>query len=151
IITIKNRRRRKKIKNKSITTTIDSASLTITTTSITTPILITIDDHKEFILNSIKKWARDNKENLSFDELELKPDVDYILNLTDNNNIIEGLSYFTSPLESMEYNTVHGVQESAISRLECRKNPSRCRKNGNCGQKSERNIPAVLCRQGMLC
>ncbi|CAF1189710.1 unnamed protein product [Didymodactylos carnosus] len=48
-------------------------------------------DHKEFISNSIKKWVTDSKENLNFDELELKPDIDYMLNLTDNSNVIEGL------------------------------------------------------------
>ncbi|CAF1350597.1 unnamed protein product [Rotaria sordida] len=49
------------------------------------------ENHAEFIYNLIKKWVQDNKENFNFDELELKPDIDYTLTITDNNNVVEGV------------------------------------------------------------
>jgi hypothetical protein len=38
----------------------------------------------------VKKWTEYSKENLHLDQLELKPDVDYTISITDNNNVIEG-------------------------------------------------------------
>jgi hypothetical protein len=54
------------------------------------PPLTTKDDHVKFILNLMKKWTENNKEDLSFDQIELKPDVDYTISISDDNNIIEG-------------------------------------------------------------
>ncbi|CAF2923431.1 unnamed protein product [Rotaria sp. Silwood2] len=52
--------------------------------------LTTKDEHIQFILSLVKKWTENSKENLHLDELELKPDVDYTISITDNNNVIDG-------------------------------------------------------------
>ncbi|CAF3876645.1 unnamed protein product [Rotaria sp. Silwood1] len=67
-----------------------SSPLRRTINSRSTP-LTTKDEHFEFILNSMKKWTENSKENLHLDQLELKPDVDYTISITDNNNVIEGV------------------------------------------------------------
>ncbi|CAF4266965.1 unnamed protein product, partial [Rotaria sordida] len=53
--------------------------------------ILTQENHAEFVYNLIKKWVQDNKENFNFNELELKPDIDYTLTITDNNNVVEGV------------------------------------------------------------
>ncbi|CAF4085160.1 unnamed protein product, partial [Didymodactylos carnosus] len=62
----------------SLTTETNSAlsQLTIETNS-TSPPLTTKDEHIQFILNLMKKWTENSKENLHLDQLALKPDVDY--------------------------------------------------------------------------
>jgi hypothetical protein len=69
------------------TTTIKSklSPLTTTTISSSSP-LTTKNDHIEFISGLIKRWSENNKENLYFGQPELNPDVDYTINITDNNN-----------------------------------------------------------------
>ncbi|CAF1651499.1 unnamed protein product, partial [Didymodactylos carnosus] len=54
------------------------------------PPLTTKDEHIQFILNLMKKWTENSKENLHLDQLALKPDVDYTISITDNNNVFGG-------------------------------------------------------------
>ncbi|CAF1117783.1 unnamed protein product [Rotaria sp. Silwood1] len=62
-----------------------------TTTKIySTPSVLTKENHVEFIHTSIKKWVEDTKENVNLDNLELKPDADYTLTITNNDNDLEG-------------------------------------------------------------
>jgi len=79
----------------------NSTSPSLETTSYSMPPLLrttinsrtspsTKDEHIDFILNLMKKWTENSKENLHLDQLELKPDVDYTISVTDNNNVIEG-------------------------------------------------------------
>jgi hypothetical protein len=62
-----------------------------TTSNSRLPPLTTKDEHIEFILNLMKKWTENSKENLHLNELELKPEVDYIISITNNNNVFEGV------------------------------------------------------------
>ncbi|CAF4339400.1 unnamed protein product, partial [Rotaria magnacalcarata] len=87
----------------SLTTEINPVSQQLLTTIIPTspkplnvinsrsPPLMTKDDHVEFLLNLMKKWTECNKENLHFDQIELIPDIDYTINITFNNNVVEGV------------------------------------------------------------
>ena len=50
-----------------------------------------LTNHTEFAYNLINKWVEDNKENFNCDELELTPDVDYTLTISDNDDDIQGV------------------------------------------------------------
>jgi hypothetical protein len=87
----------------SLTTEINPISQQLSTTIIPTspeplnvinsrsPPLMTKDDHVEFLLNLMKKWTENNKEDLHFDQIELIPDIDYTISITFNNNVVEGV------------------------------------------------------------
>ncbi|CAF1369097.1 unnamed protein product [Rotaria sp. Silwood1] len=50
---------------------------------------LTIDEHRQYLLNCIKLWCLDNKANLQFNELELKEDTDFTFIFSNINNFLE--------------------------------------------------------------
>ncbi|CAF1482401.1 unnamed protein product [Adineta steineri] len=55
-----------------------------------TPALLSKDDHTEFLLNLVKKWNQANKD-LHFGQIQLVPDIDYKINITHDNNVLQGI------------------------------------------------------------
>ncbi|CAF3331205.1 unnamed protein product [Rotaria sp. Silwood2] len=50
---------------------------------------LTIDEHRQYLLNCIRLWCLDNKANLQFNELELKEDTDFTFIFSNINNFLE--------------------------------------------------------------
>ncbi|CAF1509223.1 unnamed protein product, partial [Rotaria sp. Silwood1] len=80
-----------------LTTT--SSNLTSTTTNTSTEINVveplppstsqlSIDDHKQYLLNLLKQWFLHQKENLKLDKLDFTDGIDFHLNVLNNNNNI---------------------------------------------------------------
>ncbi|CAF0908239.1 unnamed protein product [Didymodactylos carnosus] len=50
---------------------------------------LSLDNHKQYLLNLMEKWCQLNKENLSMNDFDLIDGVDFHLNLVNNNNEID--------------------------------------------------------------
>jgi len=63
------------------------SSLTTTTAQVTTvPDTLSLSDHKAYVLEFIRKWCSENKENFNLDNFNLEEGVDFQLNIDFDEN-----------------------------------------------------------------